>query len=70
MIKEYKRNQKYRREKKKKINPKNIKNKPTAILAKTIKGKGVDFMENNASWHGKSPNDEEYAKALEQLLGG
>lgn len=49
---------------------KNIKNKPTAIIAKTIKGKGVDFMENNASWHGKSPNDEEYAKALEQLLGG
>ena len=44
-----------------------IKGKPTVIIAKTIKGKGVDFMENQASWHGKAPNDEEYKKAIEQL---
>ena len=35
--------------------------------AKTIKGKGVSFMENNPSWHGKSLNDEEYKKAIEEL---
>ena len=46
---------------------KTVKGKPTAIIAKTIKGKGVDFMENQASWHGKAPNDEEYKKAIEQL---
>ena len=34
---------------------------PTAIIAKTVKGKGVSFMENQAGWHGKAPNDEEYA---------
>ncbi len=33
---------------------------PTAIIAKTVKGKGVSFMENQAGWHGKAPNDEEY----------
>ena len=41
--------------------------KPTAIIAKTIKGKGVSFMENNAGWHGKAPKKEEYEKALEEL---
>ena len=41
--------------------------KPTAIVAKTIKGKGVSFMENNCGWHGKAPNDDEYAQALEDL---
>ena len=46
---------------------KTVKGKPTAIIAKTIKGKSVDFMENQASWHGKAPNDEEYKKAIEQL---
>ena len=46
---------------------KNIKNRPTCIIAKTIKGKGVSFMENNASWHGKAPSEEEYKKAIEEL---
>ena len=40
---------------------------PTAIIAKTVKGKGVSFMENNAGWHGKAPNDEEYKTAMEDL---
>ena len=40
---------------------------PTAIIAKTIKGKGVSFMENQASWHGAAPNDEQYAVAMEDL---
>ncbi len=44
-----------------------IKGKPTAIIAKTIKGKGVSFMENQAGWHGKAPNEEEYNKAMEEL---
>ena len=42
-------------------------NSATVIIANTIKGKGVSFMENNASWHGKAPNDEEYKIALEEL---
>lgn len=41
--------------------------KPTVILAKTVKGKGVDFMENNAGWHGKAPGDEDFARAKAQL---
>ena len=41
--------------------------KPNMIIAKTIKGKGVSFMENNASWHGKAPNDEEYKIAMDEL---
>lgn len=40
---------------------------PTAIVMKTVKGKGVSYMENNAGWHGKAPNDEEYAVAMEEL---
>ncbi len=40
---------------------------PTAIIAKTVKGKGISFMENQAGWHGKAPNDEEYAIAMEEL---
>ena len=40
---------------------------PTAIIAKTVKGKGVSFMENQAGWHGKAPNDEEYKIAMEDL---
>ena len=40
---------------------------PTAIIAKTIKGKGVSFMEDQAGWHGKAPNDEQYAQAMEEL---
>ena len=40
---------------------------PTAILAKTVKGKGVSFMENDAGWHGKAPNAEQYEKAVAEL---
>ena len=40
---------------------------PTAIIAKSVKGKGVSFMENHASWHGTAPNDEQYAIAMEEL---
>ena len=41
--------------------------KPSAIVIKSVKGKGVSFMENNAGWHGKAPNDAEYAQAMEEL---
>lgn len=41
--------------------------KPYAIIAKTIKGKGVSFMENQAGWHGSAPNDEEYELAINEL---
>ena len=40
---------------------------PTAIVMKSVKGKGVSFMENNASWHGTAPNDEQYAQAMADL---
>ena len=40
---------------------------PTAIITKTVKGKGVSFMENQVGWHGKAPNDEEYKIAMEEL---
>ena len=43
---------------------------PTAIIAKTIKGKGVSFMEDQAGWHGKAPNDEEYRIAMDELEKG
>ena len=43
------------------------KGQPTAIIAKTVKGKGVSFMENQASWHGAAPNDEQYKVAMEDL---
>ena len=46
---------------------KNTKGMPTAIIAHSVKGKGVSFMENNAGWHGKAPNDEQYAQAMEDL---
>lgn len=45
-----------------------IKEKPTCIIAKTIKGKGISFMENQVDWHGKAPNEEQYNKAMENLL--
>lgn len=45
----------------------NTKGKPTAIIAKTVKGKGVSFMENNASWHGTAPNDEQYEIGMAEL---
>lgn len=41
--------------------------RPTAIIAETVKGKGVSFMENNCGWHGKAPNDEDFAKAMAEL---
>lgn len=47
---------------------KRIKGKPTAIIAKTIKGKGVSYMENVAGWHGKAPNEEEYVQAMQELI--
>ena len=46
---------------------KTVKGQPTAIIAKTVKGKGVSFMENQAGWHGKAPNDEEYRIAMADL---
>lgn len=46
---------------------KTVKGKPSAILAKTIKGKGVSYMENVAGWHGKAPNDKEYEVAVREL---
>ena len=46
---------------------KNVKGKPTAIVFKTVKGKGVSFMENQVGWHGAAPNDEQYAQAVNEL---
>jgi len=46
---------------------KTVKGKPTAIIAKTVKGKGVSFMENEAGWHGKAPKEEEYNLAISEL---
>ena len=45
------------------------KGKPTAIIAKTHKGKGVFFMEDEAGWHGKAPDEEQARQAVEQLGG-
>ena len=44
-----------------------VKGMPAAIIMKTLKGKGVSFMEGQAGWHGKAPNDEQYAIAMEEL---
>ena len=49
---------------------KDVKGKPTAIIMRTIKGKGVSYMENQAGWHGKAPNDELCEQALNELEGG
>jgi transketolase len=46
---------------------KNVRGKPTIIVADTVKGKGVSFMENQASWHGKAPNEEMFNKAIAEL---
>ena len=46
---------------------KETKEMPTAIVMKTVKGKDVSFMENNAGWHGKAPNDAEYEIAMADL---
>ena len=45
----------------------NIKDKPVCIIAKTVKGKGVSFMENKVEWHGKAPNEEQYNQAMKEL---
>ena len=45
----------------------NIKEKPTCIIAKTIKGKGISYMENQVGWHGKAPNEEQYKEAIKEL---
>ena len=47
-----------------------VKGQPVAIVAKTIKGRGVSFMENIPEWHGKAPNAEQYQRALAELAGG
>ena len=47
---------------------KNIKGKPTCIIAKTIKGKGISYMENQVGWHGKAPNKEQYKEAMANLV--
>lgn len=49
------------------INSAKTMDRPTAIIAETVKGKGVSFMENNCGWHGKAPNDEDFAKAMAEL---
>ena len=46
---------------------KSTKGKPTAVIAKSVKGKGVSFMENEASWHGAAPNKEQYEQAISEL---
>ena len=46
---------------------KTIKGKPTAIIAKSVKGKGVSYMENKVNWHGSAPNDELYAQAVAEI---
>ena len=48
---------------------KNVKGKPVCIIAKTIKGKGISYMENQVGWHGKAPNDEQYDIAIKELGG-
>ena len=49
---------------------KNVKGKPTCIIAKTTKGKGITFMENQAGWHGKAPNEEQYQQAIKETRQG
>lgn len=49
-------------------NARETKGKPTAIIAKTVKGKGVSYMENVADWHGKAPSEEEYDLAMKELI--
>ncbi|MFC2670918.1 MAG: hypothetical protein ACFNYF_05115, partial [Lancefieldella parvula] len=45
------------------------KGQPTVIIAHTVKGKGVSFMENQVGWHGKAPNQEQYEQAMKELEG-
>ena len=44
-----------------------IKDKPVAIIEKSVKGKGVSFMENQVSWHGTAPNEQQYEQAMSEL---
>ncbi len=44
--------------------------RPTCIVANTVKGKGVSFMENKREWHGKAPSEAEYSRAVLELRGG
>ena len=46
-----------------------VKGQPTVIIAHTVKGKGVSFMENQVGWHGKAPNQEQYEQAMKELEG-
>ena len=46
---------------------KRAKERPTVIIAKTVKGKGISFMENQAGWHGKAPSEEEFEIAMQEL---
>ncbi len=46
---------------------KTVKGKPSAIIARTVKGRGVSYMENQVGWHGKAPNDEQYRVAMREL---
>ena len=46
------------------------KGKPTAIIARTVKGKGVSYMENQVGWHGNAPSDEQYEQAVAELTAG
>ncbi len=48
-------------------NAKSTKDKPTAVIMKSVKGKNVSFMENNAAWHGVAPNEEQYNQAISEL---
>ena len=48
-------------------NAKNTKGKPTAVIMKSVKGKNVSFMENNAGWHGSAPNEEQYNQAIAEI---
>ena len=48
-------------------NAKNTKGQPTVIIARSVKGKGVSFMENKAEWHGQAPKEEQYKQALCEL---
>ena len=46
---------------------KQVTGKPCVVIAKTVKGKGVSYMEDQAGWHGKAPNDEEYEQGMKEL---
>ena len=50
-------------------NAESIKNKPTCIIANTVKGKGVSFMEDNVAWHGAAPNAQQTKQAIEEIIG-